>query len=652
MQVVDPHSGIELGDPDLPLPGAELAALTGEDSLTSRVNQALRGMILSASGWRTVYAADGNEQSTTREVVPELLILAFLAGTVLAEHLEESLGRPAGVVVGMDSRPTGPVIAHAALRGLLSRKARAEHASICASPEIMAYAAEHEELDGFFYVSASHNPVGHNGLKLGAGTGGVYGGDEAAALIRAFRDAAADPDRIEAAAKGLARTRDTQERRVLESAASTKTRALAAYRQFCTRVVVGPGPRAASQYDAFRRALAEAGAGVVGDLNGSARSVSIDREFLGETGCRVHLFHDTPGEIAHQIVPEGAGLEECRREVEELALAGERFELGYVPDNDGDRGNLVVYDSDAGRARPLEAQEVFALACVAELAWLVTTGELTFHADGTPSREVAVVVNGPTSMRVERIAAAFGAEVHRSEVGEANVVALARELRERGVLVRILGEGSNGGNITYPSSVRDPLHTIHSVLKLLYTPAGPRSAAPLDVWLDRTGTAGDAGHAKSSDAKRSITDISGILRTLPPFSTTSAFEDRAIMRIASTSHGRLKAQFESLLPAAFARIVSRLPGELGIEDYRLINYERTRTTVGPGNRSGDERGGLKVLMTDHEGVARAFAWMRGSGTEPVFRVMADVEGARPETEAMLLDWLRGLVEAADSQAAS
>ena len=649
MQIVDPHSGVALGDPEVPLLGDELAALTGDDSLTNRVNRALSRMILSASGWRTVYTADGNEQSTTREVVPELLILAFLAGTVLAEHLEKSLGRPAGIVVGMDSRPTGPVIAHAALRGLLRRSVRAEHASICASPEIMAYAAEREQLDGFFYVSASHNPVGHNGLKLGAGTGGVYGGDEAAALILAFRDVAADPDRIAAAAQELARTGDAQERRVLESAATTKPRALAAYRQFCRRVVVGPGPRASDRYDAFRRALREAGAGVVGDLNGSARSVSIDRKFLSETGCRVHLFHDTAGEIAHQIVPEGAGLEECRQEVERLALAGERYELGYVPDNDGDRGNLVVYDSTVRRARPLEAQEVFALACVAELAWLGTTGELAFHADGTPSREVAVVVNGPTSMRVERIAAAFGATVYRSEVGEANVVALARELREQGILVRILGEGSNGGNITYPSSVRDPLHTIHSVLKLLYTPAGPHSPAPLQLWLDRGGS---DGHARSSDAERSIPDISGILETLPPFTTTSAFEDRAIMRIASASHVRLKAEFESLLPAAFERIVSRLPGELGIEDYRLINYERTRTTVGPGNRSGSERGGLKVLMMDRAGVARAFAWMRGSGTEPVFRVMADVEGVRPETEAMLLAWLRELVEEADSRAAS
>jgi phosphoglucomutase len=35
--------------------------------------------------------------------------------------------------------------------------------------------------------------------------------------------------------------------------------------------------------------------------------------------------------------------------------------------------------------------------------------------------------------------------------------------------------------------------------------------------------------------------------------------------------------------------------------------------------------------------------MRGSGTEPVLRVMADVAGDRPEVEAELLRWLKELV---------
>jgi phosphoglucomutase len=40
-------------------------------------------------------------------------------------------------------------------------------------------------------------------------------------------------------------------------------------------------------------------------------------------------------------------------------------------------------------------------------------------------------------------------------------------LREKGYIVRILGEGSAGGNITHPSAVRDPLNTVMALVKLL-----------------------------------------------------------------------------------------------------------------------------------------------------------------------------------------
>ena len=59
-------------------------------------------------------------------------------------------------------------------------------------------------------------------------------------------------------------------------------------------------------------------------------------------------------------------------------------------------------------------------------------------------------------MRIEEIAEAFYASVYRAEVGEANVVNLARSLRDKGFTVPILGEGSNGGNITHPAAVRIP----------------------------------------------------------------------------------------------------------------------------------------------------------------------------------------------------
>ena len=168
------------------------------------------------------------------------------------------------------------------------------------------------------------------------------------------------------------------------------------------------------------------------------------------------------GDIRHAILPEGENLMFCAAEMERLRKNGKTlFEkncfLGYMPDCDGDRGNIIYWSLRQNKALILEAQEVFALSVTAELAYLAY-----LHESGGP---IAVAVNGPTSLRIEEIAACFGAQVFRAEVGEANVVNRAAELRAQNYTVRILGEGSNGGNITHPASVRDPLNTIFAILK-------------------------------------------------------------------------------------------------------------------------------------------------------------------------------------------
>jgi len=40
--------------------------------------------------------------------------------------------------------------------------------------------------------------------------------------------------------------------------------------------------------------------------------------------------------------------------------------------------------------------------------------------------------------------------------------------------------------------------------------------------------------------------------------------------------------------------------------------------------------------------------MRGSGTEPVFRISVDVEGDKPELFGYLIDWQTSMVGEADS----
>lgn len=647
MRIIDSATGLPVADPDLPLiDGAAADRPTGE--WVQRVREAVDRMILSASGWRAVFAADRSEESRTTEVEAEFLIVAAIAARSFLEMLRERVHRTPTIALGMDTRPTGPAVARAALGSFLAAEAEVDYLFVTASPEIMAYAARSNDVDGFFYVSASHNPIGHNGLKMGGADGGVLGGDAAATLLRSFLERTEHAASITEALERLTLPAQPDERDCYDRIADCKAKALAEYEAFCRDVIRGPGVRSEQAYDVFLRAVRRARPGIVGDLNGSARAASIDRAFLEKTGCSLYLFNDTPGDVAHQIVPEGAGLAPCRERLDSLVQSGAYVDLGYVPDNDGDRGNLVVYDPAVAGARPLFAQEVFALSVVAELGWLVYTGALSYSPEGVPETPVAVVVNGPTSLRIERIAAAFGAEVHRAEVGEANVVGRARELRSEGYLVRILGEGSNGGNITHPSAVRDPLHTLHAVLKLVYAPATRRNPSPTQIWLARIATTDGERTIPVHDSPR----LSEILSSLPRFTTTNAFEPEAKMQIRSTSHAALKAELETLLPEAFETVASRLPAELAIRSYEIVNYEGTRTLVGMGNRTGEERGGLKVVLLDDRHAARGFVWMRGSGTEPVFRVMADVEGDRPETERTLLEWIRDLVRRADGIASA
>ncbi|MFW5784251.1 MAG: hypothetical protein ACOCY8_07020, partial [Spirochaetota bacterium] len=75
MLIVDERTRLPVGDPDEPIVDPAFAA-GASDAIAAVVREAVDRMILSASGWRTVFAADGREESTTRGVPPELLVAA------------------------------------------------------------------------------------------------------------------------------------------------------------------------------------------------------------------------------------------------------------------------------------------------------------------------------------------------------------------------------------------------------------------------------------------------------------------------------------------------------------------------------------------------------------------------------------------------
>lgn len=637
--IKSPQTGLDIGDPErLPFDPTALPA-------ASDARASAESLILSASGWRKVFSSDGNENSMTEAISAPDALISALAAMVWADWLiEGGVCGPDGpaLVLGIDSRPTGPAIADVMARVFLSRGLGLHYLFIVSAPEIMAYAASAAALPSgdagragaFCYVSASHNPPGHNGLKFGLGDGGVLSKEAAEELIASYRAALADQAAC-AAAIGLAQGADRHAlSRVYSDCAHWKRRSHSAYLLFCRRVVTGSEDLDEQEdvLDRLSRTLRRRPIGVLAEMNGSARSLSPDADFMSSAGLRVRTMNARPREFVHRIVPEGEALETCRHALERVHAEDPAFVLGYVPDCDGDRGNLVSLDPRTGRSSAVEAQEVFALAVLAELAALAWAG---FEG------KLAVACNDPTSLRIEQVAGAFGARVFRAEVGEANVVNLARELRGDGWTVRILGEGSNGGSIVHPSAVRDPLATVMAVAKLLAIRDEGGRKGLYHLWMERSG--------QDEQYKDDFT-LADVLDSLPPWASTSVFEDRAALRISCRDQAALKAAYQELFCREWPERKAEFSRRFRASGWRVRGWKGTKQLDDLERFADSGSGGLKIEFTDSGGHAVAAIWMRGSGTEPVFRIMADASGGLREDEEWLLDWQTSLVRQADALA--
>jgi phosphoglucomutase len=620
--------------------------------LKEEINAALDKMILSASGWRGIFAMPdisgscGAEESKNEEISEFHRFFSAAAAMIFAEYLAKRTNiREPLILAGYDTRPTGRKAAAAMIPVLLAMGCKVRFAGVTAAPEIMAWAGNAaSEASGFIYISASHNPIGYNGLKFGLTDGGVLAAEEAEKLIANFRAFLNRDDCVEKI-EALASSADiAQIQNVYACMENAKAEARKAYYDFCGDVVLGGNASAGELSFALKEGLTKCPFGLVCDFNGSARTVSIDRDFFAAIGLKFECINSEPGRIVHRIVPEGESLQPC---LELLKKARERdasFVMGYVPDCDGDRGNLVIYDDVLKKTRALEAQEVFALACAAELSHLVWTGGLVYDSGGKALTKAAVVINDPTSMRIDRIAETFGVSVFRAEVGEANVVSLARKLREQGYVVRILGEGSAGGNITHPSAVRDPVHTVLSIVKMLSVRGGEKQGFSkpgfFEIWLRRLGY---------TEKYRDDFTLADIIASLPEFATTPAYSKEAVLKINTKDHSLLKDRYQQIFLREWEERKERLKEQYGIYNWEAIAYNGTEEKRGITRFGEAGRGGLKLLFTNGSGREIAYIWMRGSATEPVFRIMVDVEGANNQIENDLINWQRCMIIKADKK---
>ena len=342
-KILDKNTGFEICDPEKKL-------FTNSVPSHEEVQNALKPMILSASGWRKIFAADQDEQSTLPGITPaDTYLCAVMAQAFTAYLTEVSRKEKPLILLGMDARHTGPAMADAMLRVMIAMNVQVRYLFITGAPEMMAYAGQSGDADGFIYISASHNPIGHNGVKFGLNTGGVLEGSQASELILLFQKYLSDPLNVPFLTRKCDSVEPEKILSVLKDISHWKREAETVYTAFTSRVISGfdDEEKQTSLKNRLMQGLSASPLGVVAELNGSARTLSIDKPFLESLGVKVLTVNDIPRKITHRIVPEGESLNLCREILEDEYGKDPSFQLGYVPDNDGT--GEILSTSTAGR---------------------------------------------------------------------------------------------------------------------------------------------------------------------------------------------------------------------------------------------------------------------------------------------------------------
>lgn len=313
-------------------------------------------------------------------ITPELVAgLAAAYGTFLREE-----GDDGPVMVGRDSRTSGPMLMRAAVAGLVSAGCRVVELGVVPTPTLMLAVREGGAAGGLG-VTASHNPAEWNALKF-AVRGGTF----------------LPPDRM---ARFQARIREQDPVRAPWDAIAAVERDGRAAERHIERILSLP------LLDAAR--IRGEGMRVALDCVNGAGGV-IMPELLSRLGCEVHAigtepsgrFHRDPEPTADNLAALG----------EFVRTSGAR--IGLAVDPDVDRLSLV---DEKGRA----LGEDLTLALAADVVLRRRPGR--------------VVTNLSTSRVLDDVANGYGCSVIRAPVGEINVVVRMQE--EDAV---IGGEGNGG----------------------------------------------------------------------------------------------------------------------------------------------------------------------------------------------------------------
>jgi phosphoglucosamine mutase len=235
-----------------------------------------------------LFGADGVRGVANVDLTPEL---ALKLGRALAGQLVEAVTGQPSVVVGRDPRPSSEMLEAAFLAGLCSAGVHAHRVGIVPTAGV-AFLTRYLHASAGAVVTASHNPLPDNGIKLFDGDGYKYA-DEVEIALEAL---------VSVADQGAGRPRALQVGRVREPAGLAE-----AYLDHLTAgvpslhgvpLVVDCANGAAAELapEAYRRAGAHVRT-VADDLSGNAINVDVGATCPGHVAAERHaaeigLAHD------------------------------------------------------------------------------------------------------------------------------------------------------------------------------------------------------------------------------------------------------------------------------------------------------------------------------------------------------------------------
>ncbi|MCD4820451.1 MAG: phosphoglucosamine mutase [Candidatus Cloacimonetes bacterium] len=323
-------------------------------------------LMVSVSGVRGVFG----------ETVTPALALNF------AEHFGILCNRKK-IIVGRDSRTTGPAMFHAVVSGLLSVGCDVVDIGIVSTPTVLL-AVEESDAAGGISITASHNSAEWNAMKFVDGNGMFLFPGKAKIFIDSLNDEIeyADWENI-----GILTTDNEATERHIDKILDISYLETEKIKKNNFKVVID-------------------------SVNGAGGLIS--PQLLSKLGCEVIELNCEPtGHFAHVPEPLNKNLKQL-----EEAVKLHKADIGFATDPDVDRLSIV---DETGNC----IGEEFSLLLAEDYILSKIKGD--------------IVTNLSSSMASEDIARKYGVKVHRTKVGEINVGKTLMELKSP-----IGGEGNGG----------------------------------------------------------------------------------------------------------------------------------------------------------------------------------------------------------------